>query len=108
MRNFISMIGKQNTIVVLGLLAILAGATSPALALPTLNGGRPALEAPRLNASPARRTASMDDVIATAERRYNGRAVGARHMGNGIYRVRILQNNGKVKNVTIDGNTLGR
>lgn len=42
-----------------------------------------------------------DRAVAIAERRYNGRAVGARHLGNGLYRVRILQNDGKVKTVTV-------
>ena len=46
-------------------------------------------------------TASPERAVAIAEQRYRGRAVGARHMGNGVYRVRILQDNGKVKTVTV-------
>lgn len=44
---------------------------------------------------------NTDQAVAIAEQRYNGRAVGARHLGNGLYRVRILQDNGKVKTVTV-------
>ena len=42
------------------------------------------------------------DAIAIAERRYGGRAVGAKKIGN-AYKVRILQDDGKIKNVIIDG-----
>lgn len=44
---------------------------------------------------------TSEQAVAIAERRFRGRAVGARHIGNGVYRVRILQDDGKVKNVTV-------
>ena len=44
---------------------------------------------------------ASEQAVAIAERRFQGRAVGARHVGNGVYRVRILQDDGKVKTVTV-------
>jgi hypothetical protein len=85
------------------LISLLLALGMPAQALPGLDrapGVRPSLPdnrpqlRPDLNASPER-------AVEIAERRYRGRAVGARHMGNGIYRVRILQDDGKVKTVTV-------
>lgn len=49
---------------------------------------------------------SARDAIAIAERRYGGRAVGAKKIPSAsgtAYKVRILQDNGKVRNVIIDG-----
>lgn len=50
-------------------------------------------------------TLSSREAVAIAERRYGGRAVGIRqiqsHSGM-AYKVRILQDNGKIKNVIID------
>ena len=46
------------------------------------------------------------DAISIAERRYGGRAVGAKKISSpsGIaYKVRILQSDGKIRNVIIDG-----
>ncbi len=85
------------------LISLLLTLNLPAQALPGLDrvpGVRPSLPDNRpqlrhdLDASPER-------AVEIAEQRYRGRAVGARHMGNGIYRVRILQDNGKVKTVTV-------
>lgn len=48
---------------------------------------------------------SAREAISIAEKRYGGRAVGAREIQtpNGTaYRVRILKKNGKIKNVIID------
>lgn len=48
---------------------------------------------------------SAREAISIAERRYGGRAVGAKQIqtANGTaYRVRILKKNGKIKNVIID------
>ena len=48
---------------------------------------------------------SVNEAISIAERRYGGRAVGAKKInsGNGTaYSVRILQDNGKIKNVIIN------
>ena len=53
----------------------------------------------------ARSTLSVNEAISIAERRYGGRAVGAKKIrsGNGsAYSVRILQDNGKIKNVIIN------
>lgn len=44
---------------------------------------------------------ASEQAVAIAERRFKGRAVGARHIGNGVYRVRVLQDDGKVKTVTV-------
>lgn len=66
-----------------------------ALGSPSLNGQ---LEHQRLQPQLTAR-----DAIAIAERRYGGRAVGAKKIGN-AYKVRILQDDGKIKNVIIDGN----
>lgn len=57
---------------------------------------RPAFNRPAISAREA---------ISIAEKRYGGRAVGAREIqtANGTaYRVRILKKNGKIKNVIID------
>ncbi len=84
------------------LLAVLAhAAISPATALPGLDNLpnlRPAAPDER---SIRQDSFDTDQAVAIAERRYNGRAVGARHLGNGLYRVRILQADGKVKTVTV-------
>ena len=48
---------------------------------------------------------SARDAIAIAEKRYGGQAVGARPVATAsgtAYRVRILQDNGKIKNVIIN------
>lgn len=48
---------------------------------------------------------SAREAIAIAEERYGGRAVGARPVSTSAgtaYRVRILQDNGKIKNVIIN------
>ncbi|MFT7404524.1 PepSY domain-containing protein [Zhongshania sp.] len=53
----------------------------------------------------ARSTLSVNEAISIAEQRYGGRAVGAKKIrgGNGgSYSVRILQDNGKIKNVIIN------
>lgn len=83
------------------LLAALLTGISSAAALPGLDRA-PNLR-PTLPADRALRPEGLDtdQAVAIAERRYNGRAVGARHLGNGLYRVRILQDNGKVKTVTV-------
>lgn len=86
-----------------GVLALLLVLNS-AQAVPLLNGGqRGRLPAPNLSSPQLQRSLDIDEAIAIAERRYDGRAVGARHIGNGVYRVRILQDDGKVKTVTIRG-----
>ncbi|MDF1692027.1 MAG: PepSY domain-containing protein [Zhongshania sp.] len=73
----------------------LRGATGGHLGLPE----RPQFEQ-RLDTR-ARESMTASEAISIAERRYGGRAVGAQKAGSG-YRVRILQDNGKIKNVTID------
>lgn len=81
-------------------LAVLS-ANSQVAALPVLDRApnlRPALPDER---SLRRESVNTDQAVAIAERKYNGRAVGASHLGNGLYRVRILQDNGKVKTVTV-------
>ncbi|MEX1665648.1 PepSY domain-containing protein [Zhongshania arctica] len=53
----------------------------------------------------ARSTLSVNEAISIAEQRYGGRAVGAKKIrgGNGdSYSVRILQDNGKIRNVIIN------
>ncbi len=78
--------------------------TSSASAVPLLDRGSPRGQLPGSNLTAPRLqqpSVDIDEAIAIAERRYNGRAVGARHVGNGVYRVRILQDNGKVRTVTI-------
>ncbi|MGJ8687525.1 MAG: PepSY domain-containing protein [Spongiibacteraceae bacterium] len=74
-----------------------------------LNSGR-ILEQPGSNlrnrADVQRPSLSSREAIAIAERRYHGRAVGAKRIrtDNGTaYKVRILKRNGKIKNVIIDG-----
>ena len=62
---------------------------------------RPILEQRLDTSSRARATMSVNEAISIAERRYGGRAVGAKKTGSG-YQVRILQDNGKIKNVKID------
>lgn len=83
------------------LLAVILTSIVSASALPVLDRApnlRPTLPADRNLRAEGLDT---DQAVAIAERRYNGRAVGARHLGNGLYRVRILQDNGKVKTVTV-------
>ena len=74
----------------------LRGASGGRFGLPE----RPQLEQ-RIDTSRIRDTMSVNEAISIAEQRYGGRAVGAQKAGSG-YRVRILQDNGKIKNVTID------
>ena len=74
----------------------LRGATGKHFGLPE----RPQFEQ-RLDTSRVRDTMTVNEAISIAEQRYGGRAVGAQKVGSG-YRVRILQDNGKIKNVTID------
>jgi uncharacterized membrane protein YkoI len=78
---------------------------------PLLNGlrGQNLPERPKLdthfNASPARETLTAREAVKIAERRYGGRAVGAKAIDTGrgtAYRVRILQDDGKIRNVVID------
>jgi hypothetical protein len=57
----------------------------------------------RFDRSQIHDTLSASEAISIAERRYEGRAVGAKKVSNG-YRVRILQDDGKIKNVLIDNN----
>ena len=72
-----------------------------------VNSSRGALGATR-GALEARRSQpfiSASEAISIAERRYGGRAVGAKKIqtvNGSAYRVRILQKNGKIKNVVID------
>lgn len=73
---------------------------APIYAFPSLDNA-PALRPPSNDLRRSIDDASPERAVAIAERRYNGRAVGARHMGNGVYRVRILQEDGKVKTVTV-------
>ncbi|MFT5033481.1 MAG: hypothetical protein ACI89D_002156 [Bermanella sp.] len=83
------------------LLALALSTSTPVLALPGLDRApnlRPALPDDR---SLRQDSFGSDQAVAAAERRYKGRAVGARHLGNGLYRVRILQDDGKVKTVTV-------
>jgi hypothetical protein len=61
---------------------------------------RPKLEQ-RLDNSRVRDTMTVNEAISIAEQRYGGRAVGAKKLGS-TYQIRILQDNGKIKNVTID------
>jgi hypothetical protein len=52
-----------------------------------------------------RSTLSVNEAISIAEQRYGGRAVGAKKIRGGksdSYSVRILQDNGKIKNVIIN------
>jgi uncharacterized membrane protein YkoI len=73
-----------------------------------INNGRGALGVSPRNALDPRRNQpliSASEAISIAERRYGGRAVGAKKIqtvNGSAYRVRILQKNGKVKNVIID------
>lgn len=76
----------------------------PALALPGLDrtpGLNPTIPAQRPSLRRDELVDSSQRAVEMAEQRYDGRAVGARHVGNGLYRVRILQDNGKVKTVTV-------
>lgn len=53
----------------------------------------------------SRSSLSAREAISIAERRYGGRAVGAKRIQTSsgtAYRVRILQGDGKIKNVVID------
>lgn len=74
----------------------LRGASGGRFGLPE----RPQLEQ-RLDGSRVRDAMTANEAINIAEQRYGGRAVGAKKVGS-AYRVRILQDNGKIKNVTID------
>ncbi|WP_372781075.1 PepSY domain-containing protein [Litorivivens sp.] len=76
--------------------------SAPLQALPDLDRV-PSLRPPTTDPSLRRNLVeeSPERAVAIAEQRYNGRAVGARHLGNGVYRVRILQDDGKVKTVTV-------
>ncbi|WP_372860736.1 PepSY domain-containing protein [Spongiibacter sp.] len=69
-------------------------------------GQRPRIDAPQQHLGVQQRL-SAREAIAIAERRYGGRAVGAKKIPSShgsAYRVRILQKNGKIKNVIIDNN----
>lgn len=74
-----------------------------------LNPGR-VLERPgndlRNRADTQRPRLSSREAIAIAERRFHGRAVGAKRIRTDsgyAYKVRVLNRNGKIKNVIIDG-----
>ncbi|WP_159287835.1 PepSY domain-containing protein [Zhongshania aliphaticivorans] len=86
------------------LLLILVSITSYSEANPlgNLTGGRLNLpDRPQLEQN--KRSLSVNEAISIAERRYGGRAVGAKKIrGSNAYSVRILQDNGKIKNVTIN------
>lgn len=93
------------------LTAVVALAIQPTQANPLgLGGGggllnRPSVEDTQLRPSQLRSTLSSREAVSIAERRYGGRAVSVRQVqtGNGVaYKVRILQDNGKIKNVIID------
>ncbi|MBD2858455.1 PepSY domain-containing protein [Spongiibacter sp. KMU-158] len=92
------------------LIVLLISSHQVLMANPLLNGLNRSLENSglenRFNASPAAPSISAREAVGIAERRYGGRAVGAREINtpNGpAYRVRILQDDGKIKNVIIDG-----
>ncbi len=87
---------QSSAIVLIAMIVVL-----PAYALPVLDRA-PNLR-PTLPDDRGARTESFSSerAVAIAERRYNGKVVGARHLGNGLYRVRVLQDNGKVKTVTV-------
>jgi uncharacterized membrane protein YkoI len=82
-------------------------AHSNANPLGNLTGGRinmPERRAPEQRLD-TRSKLSVNEAISIAEQRYGGRAVGAKKIssGNGsAYSVRILQDNGKIKNVIIN------
>lgn len=98
--KFTDLVPKSALCAALLLAATVAG-IAPVSALPVLERApnlRPTLPDDRNLRS---EEIDTDQAVAIAERRYNGRAVGARHLGNGLYRVRILQDDGKVKTVTV-------
>ncbi len=67
-------------------------------------GARPSIDSPQHQLNAPHRL-SAREAIAIAEQRYGGRAVGAKKVSTArgsAYRVRILQKNGKIKNVIID------
>lgn len=87
------------------ILLIATGFATPSLADPlgNLTGGR--INLPDRSSFEQRSNLSANEAISIAERRYGGRAVGAKKIrsGNGTaYSVRILQDNGKIKNVIIN------
>lgn len=106
--NRTSQLCVQLQIVIL-LIATTFAIHSEANPLGNITGGRLGLpdRSPleqRLN-DRARNTLSVNEAISIAEQRYGGRAVGAKKIRGGIgdsYRVRILQDNGKIKNVIIN------
>ena len=75
--------------------------------LPRGNGalGTPSINTP-LDRQRLQPSLTARDAIDIAERRYGGRAGGARKIvspSGTAYKVRILQDDGKIKNVIIDG-----
>ncbi|AKH70027.1 hypothetical protein IMCC21906_02367 [Spongiibacter sp. IMCC21906] len=95
------------------LLGILLGFSAASYANPLQSLGqgggiitRPNLNDRQLRPSQIQNSISSREAVSIAERRYNGRAVGVRQIqdrGGVAYKVRILQDNGKIKNVIIDG-----
>lgn len=92
------------------LIIVVALATMPAQANPLglgKGGGlinRPGVEDTQLRPSQLRSSLSSREAVSIAERRYGGRAVSVRQIQSGgsvAYKVRILQDNGKIKNVII-------
>ncbi len=91
-------------------LSVLILTSNTSTANPLLNGinrpiGGSGIES-RFNTSPAAPSITLREAVSIAEQRYEGRAVGARAIttpSGPAYRVRILQDNGKIKNVIIDG-----
>lgn len=86
--------------------AALPAAANP-LGLGKGNGliNRQGIEDTPLRPSQLRSSLTSREAVSIAERRYGGRAVSVRQIqtGNGTaYKVRILQDDGKIKNVLID------
>ncbi|MFT6592825.1 MAG: hypothetical protein ACJAU3_000885 [Zhongshania sp.] len=109
--SFMNLTSQLSAKLQLLILLIATGFATPSQADPlgNLTGGRINLPdrssfEQRLNDG-ARSTLSVNQAISIAEQRYGGRAVGAKKIrsGNGTaYSVRILQDNGKIKNVIIN------
>ena len=101
-----SIMGRRHSLIVTALWAALSLPLA-AQALPGLSTDglrEPAMDLNRSRNTERVREMTMDQAIDQAQRRYGGKVINAREVQsvNGpVYRVRVLQENGKLRTITI-------
>ena len=88
---------------------ILAGGLACTTAWGLSPGGRGAVAAPvRISAAAHADGLSLDEAVARAEKKYDARVVRAEEKRNGdrrVYQIRLLSDDGRVFDVTVDAET---